>query len=124
MTKKDIFSEDTFISGEDEEIIIQKNASIYGKGIPRLEAHGKSKKLSNKAVGMGRDKHNAIIISDPRVSKFHAVMTFKKGIGYIRDTNSSNGTYINGEKITTNKDIRLNNKDKIFLGKTEITYYC
>ncbi len=123
MAKKDFFNQDTLIS-DNEELIIIKNASIYARGIYRLEAHGKSKRLSNKAFGIGRDKHNAVIISDSSVSKFHATVTFKKATGYITDTHSSNGILINGKKITTDKPVKLFNNDIIIFGKTKITYFC
>jgi len=123
MARKDFFNQDTLIS-DNEEIIIIKNASIYAKGIYRLEAHGKCKRLSNKAFGIGRDKHNAVIISDSSVSKFHATVTFKKATGYITDTNSSNGIFVNDNKIKPDKPYKLKNNDIIVLGKTRITYYC
>ena len=124
MSKKDFFNEDTFIGEAQDELVITKNANIINKGRPILEAHGKSKLLSNKAFGIGRDRHNAVIIGDSNVSKYHATITFTKGIAYLRDINSSNGTFVNGEKIKSNKDYRLSNKDEIIVGKTKIRYYC
>ena len=98
MSRKDFFNQDTLISSN-EDLIIIKRAKIHAKGIFRLEAHGKCKRLSNKAFGIGRDRHNAVIVSDSNVSKFHATVQFKNGIGYITDTHSSNGIFINGNKI-------------------------
>ena len=106
MAKKDFFDEDTFIS-EDEDLVIQKNANIIARGIPRIEAHGKSKTLSNRAFGIGRDRHNAVIVADPNVSKFHATITFKNGKAFLRDINSSNGTFLNDKPIKPNTDVPL-----------------
>ena len=33
------------------------------------------------------------------VSRIHARMEYRKGIGYIRDLNSRNGTFLNGERL-------------------------
>jgi ABC-type sugar transport system ATPase subunit len=123
MARKDFFNQDTLIS-PNEDLIILKRAKIHAKGIFRLEAHGKCKRLSNKAFGLGRDRHNAVIISDSNVSKYHATVQFKNGIGYITDTNSSNGTFINGKRIEPNRPVKLKNNDIIVLGKTKITYLC
>jgi pSer/pThr/pTyr-binding forkhead associated (FHA) protein len=123
MTKKDFFNDQTFINIPGEQIIIRKEAVIYGGITPRLETQGKSKNLPNKIFAIGRDRRNAVIIADSKVSKFHALVTFKDGAVFIRDSNSTNGTYINGKAIEPNKDIKLNNKDIIIVGDTKITYY-
>jgi pSer/pThr/pTyr-binding forkhead associated (FHA) protein len=124
MAKKDFFNDETHIAESGDDFVIQKNATIDARGVPRLEAHGKSRELSNKAFGLGRDKRNAVIIADPSVSKLHAVISFKKGKGYIRDSNSKNGTIINEKKIPSNVDVELHNKDTIILGGTKITFLC
>jgi pSer/pThr/pTyr-binding forkhead associated (FHA) protein len=123
MLKKDFFNDQTFIDDPGEKIIIRKEAKIYAGILPRLEANGKSKTLPNKIFAIGRDKRNAVIIADTKVSKFHALITFKDGTGYIRDSNSTNGTFINGQRIEPNRDIKLNNKDVIIVGNTKIMYY-
>lgn len=122
MKKPDLFRKNTEISDSEENPTIKK-ANINVKGVPRLEVHGKSKKLSNKAFGIGRDRSNGIIIADPKVSKFHALVTFEKGDGYIKDSNSTNGTYLNGKRIPAGKRVKLNDGDKIKVGATCIYYY-
>ncbi len=124
MSRHDPFNEQTLFQDPDKDIVVSKNANIYTKGLPRLEAHGKSKTLSNKAFGIGRDKHNAVIILDEKVSKFHAVITFISGEVFIRDINSTNGTFINEQRITPNKNRQLHDNDKITLGNTELMIHC
>lgn len=68
MGKKDFFNEQTFINDPVEQMTIRKEAVIYGGIIPRLEAQGKSKNLPNKIFAIGRDKRNAVIIADAKVS--------------------------------------------------------
>lgn len=121
MRKKEFLSQDTFISDPDDELIIKKNARILCSGMPTLEAHGKSKVLGRNAVGIGRDKHNGVIIADPQVSKFHAILTFKKGTAYLKDTGSTNGTYVNDSRIPANRDVELGDRDVVVLGTTKIT---
>ncbi|POQ98810.1 hypothetical protein AU468_12280 [Alkalispirochaeta sphaeroplastigenens] len=119
--RKNLFSQDTFISGGDDDLVIQKAATIRCGLKPLLEAHGKSKALSRKSIGIGRDKHNGVIIADPQVSKFHAIITFKKGDAFIKDTGSTNGTLVNGEKLPTNKPRLLKDQDLVIVGTTRLT---
>jgi pSer/pThr/pTyr-binding forkhead associated (FHA) protein len=124
MRKKDIFSANTFISESIDDLIVVKRAVIHAGPLPRLEAHGRSKPLSNKAFSIGRDKHNAVIISDTKVSKLHATVKFRDGRGYVRDSGSTNGTYVNGKKIAPNTDVALSCGDVIIVGATRLTYRC
>lgn len=118
--KKDVFSEDTFISYPNDEVVVRKTATIYCGYDPRLEAHGKSKQLARKVFGIGRDRQNAVIIADGRVSKFHAVVTIRKGVAFIKDTGSTNGTLVNGKKLTPNRESELKAGDILQLGETQI----
>lgn len=64
---------------------------------------------------IGRDPSQAqIAIPELIVSKFHCTMYFKGKDLYIKDNNSTNGTYVNGEPVT---DRKLMNSDIITLGK-------
>lgn len=123
MRKKNMFNEDTIMYHPDEAKGPEKKAKINISGTPRLEVHGKSKVLSSRSFAIGRDKGCGLIIADPKVSKFHAQITFKRGVGYLRDSGSTNGTYLNGDRLVERKNYPLNNGDKISVGKTELFYY-
>lgn len=120
MAKKDLFRADTVIGDEDEGLVIRKKAAIRIGTIPELIAGGRSKPLSNKACGIGRDRSNAIIVADQKVSKFHALLTFNKGRVQIRDSGSRNGTLVNGKPISSEKQVTLKAGDILRLGDTEI----
>ena len=125
MARKNLFNAETVFSGDSGSLIISKKAVLsYVSLIPFIEAHGRSVALSNKGFGIGRDKTNAIIVSDPKVSKFHAYVTIKKGRVFIRDAGSTNGTWINKKKLPANTTEELKNKDIIIVGSTEIIFKC
>ncbi|HLP61648.1 MAG TPA: FHA domain-containing protein [Candidatus Deferrimicrobium sp.] len=64
---------------------------------------------------IGRDpSQTEISISELIVSKFHCTIYFKEGDVFVKDNNSTNGTYVNGKKIT---DQKLADNDLITLGK-------
>jgi pSer/pThr/pTyr-binding forkhead associated (FHA) protein len=59
-----------------------------------------------------------LIIDDPNISKKHAVIeTWSRDTYFIRDLASTNGTYINGQRITTTK---IKNGDIITVGNTKL----
>lgn len=57
----------------------------------------------NSEITIGRLSTNDIVISSNAVSKNHAKITYKDGGFYIEDLNSTNGTYLNGVKVSKSK---------------------
>jgi pSer/pThr/pTyr-binding forkhead associated (FHA) protein len=51
-------------------------------------------------VTIGRDPGNTISIDDTTVSNRHAVLNYRNGHWWIEDLLSTNGTFLNDEKIT------------------------
>ncbi len=75
--------------------------------------------LDREKVILGRALEADVRINDAKVSRQHAVITSvnnsKENAGYVlADLNSRNGTFLNGEKITSEV---LSNGDKITIGK-------
>tara|TARA_B100001250_G_scaffold412619_1_gene444349 strand:- start:2314 stop:4608 length:2295 start_codon:yes stop_codon:yes gene_type:complete len=76
-------------------------------------------KSSNK-VTIGRGVDCDIVINHSTVSKFHAAITKLSEKTYLlEDQDSTNGTYVNGRKISKSVEINLN--DKIFIGRHQLT---
>lgn len=68
---------------------------------------------------IGRSSGSLIELSDPNVSRAHARLEIKQTQTVIYDNNSTNGTKVNGRRIT--KQI-LHNGDIISVGKTELCF--
>ncbi len=123
MAKKTLFNAETIAGSDYGSIVIKKKAVIsYATLVPFIQAHGQRMPLSNKGFGLGRDKTNAVIISDPKVSKFHAYIVFKNSSAFINDTDSTNGTWINKKNISNSKAVELKHNDVIVLGDTQIIF--
>lgn len=71
-------------------------------------------------VFIGRDNENTITIKDPYISKMHLKIVEDEGNFYLEDLNSSNGTYLNGDKIMD--VVELKNGDRIKVGQVEFLY--
>ncbi len=81
---------------------------------------GKQIALEKERVSIGRNKNNDIIATDSFVSASHCTL-IKKGSSYfIEDPGSSNGTFINGNRIKGIK--KLHNNDTISLGQKAVAY--
>ncbi|MCL4546827.1 MAG: FHA domain-containing serine/threonine-protein kinase [Deltaproteobacteria bacterium] len=77
--------------------------------------------IKNKETFIGRDKLNNIILKDSYVSRRHSKITILDGNYIIEDLGSTNGTYVNGEKIIIHY---LTNGDKIKIGNNFFIFNC
>lgn len=48
---------------------------------------------------IGRDINNAIVVDDSFVSAEHALLTFRGRAWYVEDRGSTNGTWVNGQRV-------------------------
>lgn len=81
---------------------------------------GRKFELSQESLRIGRDSENLIVINDPEASREHAeVRALGDNEFEICDLDSSNGTFVNDEKV----DLQvLKNGDRLKIGKTVLIY--
>ncbi|NTV89844.1 MAG: FHA domain-containing protein [Clostridiales bacterium] len=70
---------------------------------------------------LGRSIGNGIIIADPYLSSRHVSFILQDGGCLIRDLDSTNGTLVNGEKLT-DLPRRLKDGDRIGMGKLDFLF--
>ncbi|MFG0291060.1 MAG: sigma 54-interacting transcriptional regulator [Rhodopirellula sp. JB044] len=70
-----------------------------------------------RPMHIGRAIGCDIMLSDPNSSRFHAVVYYEDHSWHLRDTNSRNGTLVNGQRVD---DARLVDQTKIVIGKTSL----
>jgi len=74
-----------------------------------------------KIFKIGRESDNDIVISDQTVSRNHGVIYFEPdGYTYFEDLDSSNGSFVNGNKIYGR--VQLQNTDILKVGKALVPW--
>jgi S1-C subfamily serine protease len=82
---------------------------------------GKRAGISLKLDGttqVGREADNSLVLDDERVSKHHARLTSAQGGVELVDLNSTNGTYVNGQRVTGT--VMVQPGDTIRVGQTTL----
>lgn len=87
---------------------------IYRSGIHT----GEEKEITTNLLRIGRDPANDFVVDDIEVSRNHVKITCIEDDFRIEDLNSTNGTYLNGRKISTSE--KLKNGDLIRLGESNV----
>jgi len=88
---------------------------IYPKGRDSF-----SYDFNKDKVTMGRSGENDISISDPFCSGLHAQIARAGNDFILKDNESKNGTFLNGDKITS--EMKLEEGDEILIGSTRIVF--
>jgi hypothetical protein len=90
---------------------------------PWLDIGGDRYPLLGSLTTLGRDYSADIVVDDPGVSRRHSEIRVTTDgphlITSIRDLNSTNGTFVNGDRISSQ---RLNDGDRVTLGRTSATF--
>jgi hypothetical protein len=90
---------------------------------PWLDVDGERYPLMGAMTILGRDDSADIILDDPGISRRHSELRVTTDgphfVSTIRDLGSTNGTYVNGERITTT---HLEDGDRVTVGRTSITF--
>jgi predicted component of type VI protein secretion system len=82
---------------------------------------GKVFDLVKDVLTIGRDMNNDVVINDAEVSRNHGRLTSQSGGYLIEDLASTNGTFVNGQRLIGPK--LLNPGDVIGLGETIVMEY-
>jgi hypothetical protein len=90
---------------------------------PWLDVDGERYPLMGAMTILGRDDSADIILDDPGISRRHSELRVTTdGPHFVctaRDLGSTNGTFVNGERITST---HLEDGDRITVGRTSITF--
>ena len=71
-----------------------------------------------KTIRMGRDASNELILYIPNVSRYHAILTSSTSSLRVSDLKSTNGTFVNGNPVTT--PVKLETGDIVEIGSAKL----
>jgi pSer/pThr/pTyr-binding forkhead associated (FHA) protein len=148
--KKDYFIEGvklyvSFDKFSDEESDVEQNVTVLGMKLSELLPAGsipistdtfiaryvineKSVEknldlIAGRQQSVGRMSANDLMLDDNSVSKIHAsLVTDSAGVLSVADTGSTNGTFVNDERIAYGKAIRLAEGDAVKFGDIEVRF--
>jgi hypothetical protein len=78
---------------------------------------GREYPVSPGGLRIGRTSENDVVLREDQVSRNHATLWLREGRLYVRDENSTNGTFVNGERISAPRP--LNEGDQVRIGGTD-----
>lgn len=82
-----------------------------------------SMKPGGKRVSVGRVADNELSLNDTSVSKIHAALTMnQQGTLLVADTGSTNGTYINGRRMSYGEARQIEDGDVVGFGDVEVRF--
>lgn len=92
---------------------------------PWLEVDGDRYPLMGAITVLGRDDSADVVLDDPGISRKHSEIRVTTDgphlVTSIRDLGSTNGTFVDGDRITSH---RLEEGDRITVGRTTITFHA
>jgi len=75
--------------------------------------------LPRSLLSIGRDPSNDLVLPDAMVSRRHAVIEYRGSQFFIRDCNSSNGSLVNGDKVSERS---LRDGDLVAIGTARLLF--
>ncbi len=104
------------------------NTSPLGQHLDRIgEAQQVSYLVFNKKkiqlvakITIGRELDNNIVIDNKLASRHHCIIQKIRDAYFLKDENSTNGTFLNGHRIPSDKYVRLNPGDKLTIGSSSL----
>lgn len=108
-----------------DEIQIEPDKEVF---IAEFVINDKPKRVElvfgeKERLSVGRTKENVLVIDDQSISKIHAalVLSADKQL-MVADTGSTNGTFINGQRIAYGRAFPIKDGDKVNFGTVIVTF--
>jgi len=98
-----------------------QNSSSFRLIVRRGPQPNQVYELTQGVVAIGRDITNDIVINDPEVSRHHCRLTRGAGGYTVEDLGSTNGTFVNGQRLTGPRP--LSHGDTLGMGETVTLAY-
>lgn len=99
--------------------IAPATAAVATVSRPVLDVDGRRYQLTGPVTVIGRGSEADVVLDDPGVSRRHAELRLAEGGATVRDLGSTNGTWVDGERVGT---AHLSDGSTVSVGRTRITF--
>lgn len=104
-----------------DELLAEPRVARYGKlTVLTGLSTGEVFDLHSERISIGRDLDNRVRLDDKSVSHRHALLMWDQVEYKVRDLVSTNGTFVNGERVT--ETTRLKSGDALRVGTIQLRY--
>ena len=73
-------------------------------------------------IGKSNEHADFTINGNTAVSRVHCKIVQRNGVNYIVDNNSTNGTFLDGDRLTPGKEVLLKNGAVVWMGGEEFIF--
>ncbi len=95
---------------------------MSGKQTPKLtDPTGRAHALTGEVTMIGRAVENEIVVSSKRISREHACVRREGWRAILEDLGSTNGTFLNGQRLTESAQLR--DGDQIKVGDVQFVFH-
>lgn len=113
---------------ESEDTVVLDDNNADGAYLEYFENGLSTKiKLTKESFMIGKLRGQCdFVLSNNKISKMHAEFITRGTDYFVKDYNSTNGTYINGsnQRIASNAEYQIFNGDRITLANVDMTFRC
>lgn len=78
---------------------------------------------ANFVIGKERARVNYCISDNTSISRCHITIVNRAGRAYVMDLKTTNGSFLNGSRLTANQEMELKDGDKLTLADEEFIYH-
>ena len=90
--------------------------------LKKVEGISDSIEIAPGLITLGRRAGNSLVLADPYLSGKHAEIRAEGGAVTLTDLGSTNGTFVNGQRLAANEKQALEEGDEIQLGQTRYLF--
>ena len=103
------------------DIPVGKHLDAIGETKPASYLMFNNKRIDLVAkITIGRGSDNDVVVDNKLASRHHALIQKIKNVYFLKDVGSTNGTFLNGTKIPSDKYVKLMPGDKITIGNMSL----
>jgi serine/threonine protein kinase len=112
--------DDRFYSAGEMAVALQRLRPLTG--LKLITQDQREFPLSGLATSLGRNDDNTIVIQEAQISRYHALIRSQASAWFVTDQGSTNGTFVNEERLLPRQAHPLQAGDVLRLGSQVILY--